>query len=246
MKPDTHKLLRWAKIGAAICRYIGVVVLTFTLTSIMAVESEFGTQVELPLHSVAGPNWVDDISMVADGTRSAMRHMSREDIASSLNEGREEDGELMAWRDELRIVNAYARQLEESVIRGTTIQPIGAGQEMGAVNPDPEYRNSNSYSPFDQFYGVGSANSSPQQVEAPSGKSREDLNNEALRAWNATMKERNYAVLAIPHGASLYPYWDVVLLFVWTGIGLIAAGLLPFFLGAFVKRRKSIRSHPSP
>ncbi|MBX3743511.1 MAG: hypothetical protein KF712_21170 [Akkermansiaceae bacterium] len=217
MKLDREKLLRWARIAAAICRYTGVVVLTFTLTASLTEEGEFRAQVVLPLQSVAGPNWVDDISMVAESTRSAMRHMSREDIVSGLNEGREEDGDLMAWRDELRIVDAYARQLEESVIRGTTIRPISEGQEMDVSVPDPEYRNSNSCSPFDHFYGVGSANSSPQQVEAPSGKSREDLNNEALRAWNATMKDRNYAVLAIPSTASHYPYGDTVMSLVWTG-----------------------------
>ncbi|WAC21086.1 hypothetical protein OVA24_06780 [Luteolibacter sp. SL250] len=241
MKLQKDKVVRWVRILATVCRYAGVVVLTFTLTSLMAIHDEFGTQVEDPLHSIAGPNWTDDISTVAEGTRSAMRHMSSELVVAALNEWSEEDNELRDWRTELRIVNAYARRLEESVMRGLVIKPLGAtgSSDSGHENGGDPYYSGGPYSPFDPFYGTAPGFGSSDAVEEKAeGKSREDLSNEALRAWNVAMKERGYAVLPIPSNAALYPYKGLVVSFLWTGIGILSVGVAPFLITTIRERRK--------
>lgn len=220
-----EKWFRWGRCMATACRYAGVIVLTFTLTSVMAVKEEFQKMVEAPLHAVAGPNWVDDIRTVSEGSGTAHRYLKAEEVGSFLVEGKEDDDTYRAWLEELAEVAAYARELEESVIRGSAIKLIDTGS-------------SQSYSPFDSFYGKNVSNTPSENSETVSDKNREDLNNEALRAWNAGMKERGYAVLAIPSGAALHPYRGIVNAFLWVGGGLLVVGLTPIFVPLWMGMKK--------
>lgn len=210
---------------ATACRYSGVIVLTFTLTSVMAMKEEFQKMVEAPLHAIAGPNWVDDIRAVSEGSGTAHRYLQAEEVGSFLIDGNADDDAYRAWLEELAEVAGYAKELEESVVRGSAIKPI----ETGASQSD---------SPFDSFYGTDVSNTPRENSESVADKSREDLNNEALRAWNAGMKERGYAVLAIPDGAALHPYRGIVNAFLWIGGGLLAVGLVPVIASLWMGRRR--------
>lgn len=224
MNIGKEKWIRWVRGLATACRYLGVIVLTFTLTTVMAVNEEFQKMVEKPLHAVAGPNWVDDIRIVSDSTRAAHRYLEAEEVASFLVEGNEEDEGYRAWLEELAQVAAYAGELEEAVIRGSEIKPIS--------KESPE-----SYSPFDSFYGTDVGSTPPQSDGEAADKNRSDLNNEALRAWNAGMKDRGYAVLSIPSGAALHPYKGIVNAFLWAGGGLLAVGMAPVIASFWGGRR---------
>ena len=122
---------------------------------------------------------------------------------------------------------AYATELEESVIRGSSIKPINTGS-------------SQSYSPFDSFYGNNASDTPSENSETVADKNPEDLNNEALRAWNTGMKERGDAVLAIPDGAALHPYRVIVNAFLWIGGGLLAVGLIPIIVSLWMGRKRRV------
>lgn len=214
-------------------RYTGVIVLTYTFTAVMCVKEEFEQSVKTPLTMAVGGS-LDDITSVRETMSVVFWRLANGDAADEMENGYEEDLELIDWAERVKQAAVFAVELDRKVVQENSPDP-GARQ---TDDPPPVTK---SYSPFDSFYGSTASESQPEirndRAEVSVRKSEAERNAEAIAAWNEAMRESARGLLTIPDGAALYPYQHAVQTFIWLGCGLLGFGTLPLLWQRMIGKR---------